>query len=194
MQLKNSLADRIKRLHFKKKMQKILTKESELQEYLAMRQEYASGDDDSDRSSNSDYSVKSIPRSHIDEESDDVSGESDRPGTGGLVSPDVFIQAVSHQMAKDRKRRMTLTDSKQIEISTKKHHRTTQRNDQLQELLTKDQVIVFPRKILQPWDDIPRFDFLDCNLRNIVNDDDAYQKKKKPKKDTFIGNINQLKP
>ena len=47
--------------------------------------------------------------------------------------------------------------------------------------------------MLHPWDNIPRFDFLECNLANIFTASEPYQTKKKTNKDRFIGNINQLK-
>lgn len=59
-------------------------------------------------------------------------------------------------------------------------------------MLKNDQVVVFSRDVLQPWDDIPRFDFLDCNLRTIVKEGMPHVKKTATK-DSFIGNINQLK-
>ena len=60
-------------------------------------------------------------------------------------------------------------------------------------MLKNDQVVVFSRDVLQPWDDIPRFDFLDCNLKTIVKEGMPYESGKKTQKDSFIGNINQLK-
>ena len=53
--------------------------------------------------------------------------------------------------------------------------------------------MVFARDQLHPWDDIPRFDFLDCNLKMVVKEGIPYESAKKTQKDTFIGNINQLK-
>ena len=60
-------------------------------------------------------------------------------------------------------------------------------------MLKNDQVVVFARGALQPWDDIPRFDFLDCNLKTIVKEGIPFESGKKTQKDSFIGNINQLK-
>jgi len=51
-------------------------------------------------------------------------------------------------------------------------------------------VVVFQREVLKPWDGVPRFDFLDCNLKAVVNDSDDFKSNHMTRMDRFIGAIN----
>ena len=48
------------------------------------------------------------------------------------------------------------------------------REKRLRQMMTHDKVVVFQRDVLKPWDGVPRFDFLDCNLKAVMNDADDY--------------------
>ena len=68
------------------------------------------------------------------------------------------------------------------------------REKQLRNMMQQDKVVVFQREVLRPWDGVPRFDFLDCNLKAAMNDGEEYESKHMLRLDKFIGAINQLKP
>ena len=68
-----------------------------------------------------------------------------------------------------------------------------EKEKQLRDLLRRDKVVVFQREVLRPWDGIPRFDFLDCNLKTVFREGDEYKSNKTVTKDPFIGNINLMK-
>ena len=65
-------------------------------------------------------------------------------------------------------------------------------NDRIRKWFESDNVIVFPRKALKPWDSLLRFNFLDYNLQN-VGQSEKHELKKLRTKDTFVGSINQVK-
>lgn len=48
------------------------------------------------------------------------------------------------------------------------------REDALRQLLDNEKVVVFNRNVLEPWDGIPRLDFLDCNLKSAMNEEEEY--------------------
>ena len=102
--------------------------------------------------------------------------------------------------------RSTLRDLMKSSKSKKRHHTADwagmkrldteiiqEQNRGLRETFEKDQVIVFPTESLRPWDNIARMNFLECNLKNVVQEGVPYQKTKKNFKDPFVGAINQLK-
>lgn len=61
-------------------------------------------------------------------------------------------------------------------------------------MMKDNKVVVFQRDVLEPWDGLPRFDFLDCNLQTVLKAREEFRSSHKLRKDRFIGNINQLKP
>ena len=61
-------------------------------------------------------------------------------------------------------------------------------------MMRNNRVVVFQRDVLEPWDGLPRFDFLDCNLSNFCKPGEEFRSRHTLRKDKFIGNINQLKP
>ena len=63
----------------------------------------------------------------------------------------------------------------------------------MRERFEKNKVIVFPASALQPWDNVARFNFLECNLKEVVDKGLPFKKDKVITKDTFVGQINQLK-
>ena len=68
------------------------------------------------------------------------------------------------------------------------------RENELRALMQKNKVVVFQRDVLEPWDGVPRFDFLNCNLQAVLKDKEEFKSQHTNRKDSFIGNINQLKP
>lgn len=64
------------------------------------------------------------------------------------------------------------------------------REASLRHLLDNEKVVVFNRNVLKPWDGIPRLDFLDCNLKAAMNEEEEYQSTHTELKDRFIGAIN----
>lgn len=48
------------------------------------------------------------------------------------------------------------------------------REDALRLMLDNEKVVVFNRNVLEPWDGIPRLDFLDCNLKSAMNEEEEY--------------------
>ena len=50
-------------------------------------------------------------------------------------------------------------------------------------------VVIFPELDLQAWDRLPRFTFLDANLKELqsTNDETTFEKKHTPLKTNFIG-------
>ena len=44
--------------------------------------------------------------------------------------------------------------------------------------------------MLDPWDALPRFDFLDCNLATVLKEAKEFESKHTKRMDDFIGNIN----
>lgn len=103
-----------------------------------------------------------------------------------------FMKAVraSLQGEKHRNRTPTLARGRLIDTERK----SIDREKQLRNMLQKDKVIVFNREVFQPWDHVPRFDFLECNLKTIMKEGDVVDRRRSVTKDAFIGNINQLKP
>ena len=65
-----------------------------------------------------------------------------------------------------------------------------ERSQQLRDILGKNVVVVLPRDVIHPWDNVPSFDFLECNLTDISKNPEGYKKKKTAIKDTFVGSIN----
>jgi len=50
-----------------------------------------------------------------------------------------------------------------------------------------NQVLIFPGKNLQAWDRLPRFTFLDYDLKKNPTHEDEVQRKKQPIKPIFVG-------
>ena len=42
-------------------------------------------------------------------------------------------------------------------------------NQNMRETFEDNKVIVFPAASLQPWDNVTRFNFLECNLKEVVD-------------------------
>ena len=55
---------------------------------------------------------------------------------------------------------------------------------------TTNKVIVFPAESLLPWDNVARFNFLECNMKDVVDGGIPYQKDKLKFKTSFVGQIN----
>ena len=60
-------------------------------------------------------------------------------------------------------------------------------NNRIYKWFKDDNVIVFPRNALSPWDDILRFNFMDYNLANLGTDSLGHTSEKLRSKDTFVG-------
>ena len=63
----------------------------------------------------------------------------------------------------------------------------------LQDSMKKDNVIVFPRNALKPWDSMPSIDFIKADLESIKKNQAKPQREKVIMKSTFVGQINQVK-
>lgn len=107
-----------------------------------------------------------------------------------LISEDSFLSAVRTTM--QRKTRTPAADvSRQASASRVE---LEEREKQLRTMMKSNKVVVFQRDVLTPWDRVPRFDFLDCNLGTVMQEKEEFKSKNVVRMAKFIGDINQLKP
>ena len=59
--------------------------------------------------------------------------------------------------------------SNQLKLLKNDRHKLQERNDQLRRMLEPYKVIVFPSKTLTAWNGIPRFTFIEANIRDMEN-------------------------
>ena len=60
----------------------------------------------------------------------------------------------------------------------------------MRESYQDNKVIVFPAKSLSPWDNVNRFNFMETNLKDIVEKGVPYKRDRVIMKDPFVGQIN----
>ena len=102
-----------------------------------------------------------------------------------LISDDNFVTAMKQSMQKDSK-----TPSALARRHAKSQQGRKLKEEQLRNMMKDHKVIVFQRDVLEPWDGLPRFDFLDCNLATVLKEAKEFESKHTIRKDAFIGNIN----
>ncbi len=68
-----------------------------------------------------------------------------------------------------------------------------QSNQSMRDTFEGNKVIVFPAASLLPWYHVTRFNFLECNLKEVVDKGIPYKREKLQMKDRFVGNINLLR-
>ena len=62
------------------------------------------------------------------------------------------------------------------------------RTDQLRNLLAQNKIVIFPSEKIHAWDHLPRFKFLEADLRRLKNTKKSENRKRQQTlKDSFIG-------
>ena len=190
----------------RKNLKKILSNTQDLNDFLAFSQEqidYVESDNESSQGENQAYTGpasgffnqkndKFLKIDYLEEvESSQSSQDASETNADNfnLTTETGFINAVKKEMRKVQKTRYR-TPNTQTRQQKAQRERRSERQRQLRDILSKDSVVVFSREAFKPWDDIPRFDFLDCNLKQVMKEGEERERTKVSFKDSFIGNIN----